>query len=72
MPKSLDAFISKANGENDAQMAGFMLKIAAIILSSYQEVSLSAIMLNYSALACISPGGPQLTLSCAPLTLHMP
>ena len=46
MPKSLDAFISKANGENDAQMAGFMLKIAAIILSSYQEVSLSGLALN--------------------------
>ena len=45
MPKTLDAFISKANGENDAQMAGFMLKIAAIILSSYQEVRLSTLRL---------------------------
>ena len=50
MPKTLDAFISTANGENDAQMAGFMLKIAAIILSSYQEVSLSALVLNAIAL----------------------
>lgn len=46
MPKSLDAFISKANGENDAQMAGFMLKIAAIILSSYQEVRCSISQLS--------------------------
>ena len=50
MPKTLDAFIAKANGENDAQMAGFMLKIAAIILSSYREVRLSAMMLDYAAL----------------------
>ncbi len=38
MPRSLDHFIARANGEKDAQMAGFMLKIAAIILSTFQEV----------------------------------
>ena len=53
MPKSLDAFISKANGENDAQMAGFMLKIAAIMLSSYQEVRSSALVLPQPAV-CFS------------------
>lgn len=39
MPGSLDAFITRANEGKEAQMAGFMLKIAAIILSSYQEVA---------------------------------
>ncbi len=38
MPKSLDAFIARATGEADAPMAGFMLKVAAIILSTFQEV----------------------------------
>ena len=37
MPRSLEALITRAT-KNDASMAGFMLKISAIILSTFQEV----------------------------------
>ena len=39
LPRSLEACIARAAG-SDASMAGFMLKIAAIILSTFQEVSI--------------------------------
>ena len=39
MPRSLEALITRAT-KNDASMAGFMLKISAIILSTFQEVDI--------------------------------
>ena len=51
MPESLDAFIARSTGGNVAPMAGFMLKVAAIILSTFQEVRFTC-MGNYIIMSC--------------------